>query len=234
MRNSQEVKRDKEKYFPILLLVVGALLTLQGIWGTPFEFFSGVKLAALFALGAMLGKTEEYNGNYLGRYMTMISSGVSLAIGCVLLTPLFWPGRAANLQWLAAYGITALFAWVYLMSKVKNRIKLCSTFGYFCFFPLALLASTLLAMYTYDGTLYAAALVCIYYLFMALFLIANGIKKADRLAMNWGFFLFWALITAFWISFLFVLPDPVTIGLALLVVLVFNVFFTTMGGIEIK
>lgn len=234
MRCFMEDNLKKQKYFPVLLMVIGALLTIQGILGTPYEFFSGVKLASLFALGSMFGKIEEQGGNPLGKYMVIISGGMSLGLGCILLTPIFWPGRAASLPWLVAYGVTAVFAWGYLMGLLKNREKYSLAFKCFCLFLPVLLVSTLLAMYTYDGTLYAALLVSIYYLMMALLCIAHGIQQSERLVMNGGFFLLWALVTAFWLSVLFVLPDFTTIGLALLVVLVFNLFFTTMEGIKRK
>lgn len=234
MRCFMDDNVKKQKYFPVLLMVIAALLTIQGILGTPYEFFSGVKLSVLFALGGMFGKIEEQGGNPLGKYMTIISSGMSLGLGCILLTPLFWPGRAASISWLVAYGVTALFAWVYLIGRLMGKEKLSWVFRYFCFFPVVLLISTLLAMYTYDGTLYAALLVSIYYLIMGLLLIVYGINRPDRLIMNGGFFLLWALVTAFWLSVLFVLPDFTTWGLALLVVLVFNLFFTTMEGLKRK
>ena len=227
-------KDDKrtQLYFPVFLLIVTSLLTIQGILGSPFEFFSGVKMAALFTLGSMFGKLEMYNANPLGHYAARISGGTALLVGCILLAPYFWPGRSANLRWLVVYGVTAVLTWGYLLARLKKKIKFYSTYGYFCFFPLVLLFSTLLALHAYNGTIYAALLVSVYYLVMGFLLIAHGIKVNSRLCLNGGLFLLWGITTAIWISFFFVLPEWPQISLALLVVIVLNIFFETMEGIK--
>ncbi|MCH3913725.1 MAG: hypothetical protein LKE29_00150 [Acidaminococcaceae bacterium] len=227
-------QKKTQIYFPVFLLIAASLLTIQGILGTPFEFFSGVKMAVLFTLGSMFGKLEMLNANPLGRYMARASGAAALVVGSILLAPYFWPGRSANLRWLVIYGITAFFAWVYLMGQLKGKMKFCSAFGYFCFFPPVLLISTLMAMYTYDGTLFAALIVSLYYLVMGFLLMAHGIKIDSRLCLNGGLFLLWGIITAIWISFFFVLPEWPQIVLALLVVVVLNICFKTMEGMEKK
>lgn len=226
-----EVKK-KQLYFPVFLLIIASLLTMQGIWGTPFEYFSGVKLAILFVLGSMLGKMETFNNNSRGSYVAAGCGAVALLVGCILLAPYFWPGRAASIRWLAVYGITAFLAWGYFLGQLKGTIKFSSAYGIFCFLPLVLLLSTLMAMYTYDGTIYAAALTSLYYLVLGFVLIAHGINTGNRLSMNGGLFLLWMITTAIWISFFFVLPEWPQICLGILVVAAMNMFFKTMKGME--
>lgn len=191
MENTKKI-RDWTLAF---LLMICCLLTLWGIFGPVFDYFTGVKLVMLLVLGSLFGKIAQTDKAWIASLLQYGCAVVALLLGLHLLPPYFWPVRVYNLPLLGVFAITACLAWGYLLKELWSA-NLSWAYRTFCLLPAVLLISSFCAVRLLGGTLYAAGIYVIYNSILAIFFIIKSFKTGNLLYLNSGIFLLWAVVLA--------------------------------------
>ena len=177
------------------LLIVSCLLTLWGIFGSAFDFFTGVKLVILLALGSMFGRVAHCDKAWVAAVLQYGCAALALFLGMHLLPPYFWPGRLTNIPLFGVFAVTAALAWAYLLKELWSQ-HLSLPYLTFCFLPPVLYISSFCSVKLMGGSLYAAGIFAFYYAFLALLLVAKSLAQGSQLYFNCGFLMLWGVITA--------------------------------------
>lgn len=218
-------KNSKTRLYTVLFFLAAlCFFILWGIWGPAYDWFTGTRLAVIFALGTMIAHYLEAAGNANASFMKIGFCAMTFLIGSHLLTPYFWPGRIADHNVFVVFWLTAGLAWLLLLSLMKET-KRDDFFKIFCEFPVVLFIGSMLPVYVDSGSIYAPALLCVFYFIEGALLVHKGVAEKDRGLFNCGLVLFCFLLIAYSLSFLFALPTPVHIIVVLLLIVFLNVLF---------
>ena len=226
MMNNATKIRDSNIMF---LLFVCCLLLLWGVFGSTYDWFTGVKLVVLMSLGSMFGRlVGREDNNPLAKYLVYGSAAGALVVGIHLLPPYFWAARAVGIPYLVAYVVTALLAWGYIYKSLWQEKSVGKAYHVFMFLPLIIFLSSLLAANLVRGTLYAAAFLSLFYFVLAILLLIEGGREFKRIKFNGGFLLLGSVVYAFNITFLFKAPAMEYIFFSVILLFLMNLLFTKM------
>lgn len=214
------------------LLTVCTGLTLYGIWGPAYDWFTGARVVVIFILSAMFAKALEFYGHPLAKFYKQGAAALALVVGGHLLAPYFWPGRIHDLKLFVVFWITALIAWGVLITVMWIPKAMDRAFKTLCVLPLTLLMGCILATRVDYGNFFAPALNSGIYIVIGASLMYTGIKRASRIYFNGGIAVFCMLFVAASVTFLFELPGIVQQGLLAGLILILNIFYTKLkeGG----
>lgn len=218
--------------FMIFLLTSGTALTLVGIWGGAYDWFTGSRLTIILTLGSMLAKYLEDLGFPRAQLVKQIFAGMALMVGGHLLSPYFWPGRIYNLRLFVIFTLTVVLLWLQLVGVLWWQKKSSYSFQIFCVLPLTMLAGSLLSVLAPWGNFLAPALNAGLYGLLGASLIHLGLKRASRFYFNGGLGLFILILGSWSITFLFALPDGRQQGIGIFLLLFLNILFNKLkaGG----
>jgi len=209
----------------MFLLFVCCGLILWGVFGSPYDWFTGEKIVVLMVLGSMFGRLAGNTNNPVSKYLVYGGAAGAIVIGLHLLPPYFWAARAVGVRYLAAYVITAMLAWGYLYKELRHTNLLGKTYHLFTFLPLVVFVSSLLAVNVFSGTLYASSLLSAFYLVLAVFLIIQAVKELNKIKFNGGLLMLCSIIFSFYITVVFKLPEMVYVYTCIAVIFILNIAF---------
>lgn len=206
------------------LLLAASVLTLWGIWGEAYDWFTGARLVALLAMGAVFGQILAKPDNPFATYFVRGSALAAFLLGSHLLAPYFWPGRIHNMPLFVSFFGTALLSMWQLGKSLKGQ-ALSGTMKCLCALPPTLMVGMVVASYCNYGNFYAPALLCLLYACTGVVLVRKGLQEASRLIFNAGIFLFLLILLALAVTFLLELPSKIHISIIAGLVIILNIFY---------